>query len=1557
MIRILQLFRSQLQGRQRRPHRHIRTAASCQSLETRQLLAATLIRDFDTGTFPGGPYLTGDTYGLGNASVVFQDSLYFTDYTTLNRSDSSGTQQIIDVGPGEEYVQIKWLQPVADRLYFSAPNATHQGLWVSDGTSAGTRALRELEADCIDPEFLTPFNDSLLFVADSASTGYELWRSDGTSAGTQLVLDLVPGTGYGNIQQLTVVGNTVYFVATLPDSGREIWRTDGTASGTQLLLDVAPGNGSSFPGSLTAVGDRLYFTASTPGNAPTLWTSDGTTAGTVQVLDALNNPISVPAGLFAFGSSLLFSASSANGREVWRADGTAASEVLDLRPGSAGSFPAGFTRLGNQVCFAADDGVHGNELWATDGTAAGTQLVADLNTSGSASPIKLASTGQYLFFAATHEDFGTEVWRSDGTAAGTMMLQDIFPGLDSGFDPTIGIKTGSSTAYFSAGNAETGIQIWGSDGTAAGTQMLSTPKILPLSGDVAEFSDLNGSLLFIVRNAPGQLWKTFGTDASTSLVRDLLSESPANLTPLQNNVIFLGPASAGGYALWKTDGTDAGTTLVRDINPTGSIGYTQFVEFQGSLYFAAEDPDNGAGLWKTDGTEAGTERLASVFPTFLWPNTMFQPASELYFAGGAAGDELWKTDGTTSGTVQIKAVGTIGVGAMLNGQLYFVANDGIHGDELWTSDGTAAGTILVQDLHPGPQGSSISSLQVVNNRLIFFADDGTHGFEPWTSDGTAAGTSLLFDIRSGAGDGVFRISPSAISSIERDRLYFPANDGIHGREPWSSDGTAAGTRLLRDLQPGPRSSNPEMRAAAQSLVYMYANDGIVGKELWQSDGTTDGTQLTVDLAPGIAPSVISEVQPSGNVLYLTGFSPVGYELFSVPINRRPSDINLSSQTIFENQPTGTAVGELLVTDPDSANQATFTLVSGAGDTDNLLFTINGNLLQTAAELNFEAGSVRSIRVRATDAEGQTFERQLTIYIQDVNETPTFDQPADIFATEDDAPLTISLTGISAGDNEQQPLKITATSSNTSLIATPQISYVSPATTGSLSITLAPARSGTSTVTVTIEDGGPDGDLTTTHDNLSLTRAFLVSVAATRPVFTAPLGTTFQQRPLFTFTPIPFASGYQIWIGNRSTGQLPVLQAHTVQPEFQVPVDLGIGRFDAYVRTRLPGNQYGPWSLLNRFTINTRAEVSPIAARQTTSRPTITLTPLSGAVTYDFWLDNRSTGQTQFVRTQVSLPQWTPNQDLPMARYRIWAKAIAVDGTAGGWSLQQDFLVATAPKPLSPLSSTFNRQPTFSWSGVAGATSYEIAVRSGINGQVIATASGLTGTSWTPATPLPDGPLNWQVIADSTTAGFRSDWSERISFYVGGRPALTAPAGIIGTAQPTLQWKPVGAAASYEVWLNRVYSEGQTTKVFSTAGITGNQYPLTLPLTNGASYRYWVRAVSAQGETSPWSVPLDFSVQLTQTEAAGLDRAALPENRLALHLQLLNPDVSGQSQSPSHRNSQHVAERPVDVLLLPATAQTEPLSAAEAGTNMNRALDETILAVIDGLHAAIAPPVS
>src|SRR5262249_42773990 len=136
--------------------------------------------------------------------------------------------------------------------------------------------------------------------------------------------------------------------------------------------------------------------------------------------------------------------------------------------------------------------------------------------------------------------------------------------------------------------------------------------------------------------------------------------------------------------------------------------------------------------------------------------------------------------------------------------------DGIHGTELWKSDGTEAGTTMVKDINCGSDtGVYNADLQFinVNGTLFFVADDGLHGSELWKTDGTAAGTVMVADINPHtyfAGWEKYIGAPSDPYSLTNvnGTLFFTANDGTHHRKLWKTDGTAAGTVMVTDINPG-----------------------------------------------------------------------------------------------------------------------------------------------------------------------------------------------------------------------------------------------------------------------------------------------------------------------------------------------------------------------------------------------------------------------------------------------------------------------------------------------------------------------------------------------------------------------------------------------------------------------------------------------------------------------------------------------------------------------------------------------------------------------------------
>ncbi|MFM6834040.1 MAG: S8 family serine peptidase, partial [Dolichospermum sp.] len=113
-----------------------------------------------------------------------------------------------------------------------------------------------------------------------------------------------------------------------------------------------------------------------------------------------------------------------------------------------------------------------------------------------------------------------------------------------------------------------------------------------------------------------------------------------------------------------------------------------------------------------------------------------------------------------------------------------------------------------------------------------------------------------------------------------------------------------------------------------------------------------------------------------------------FTLYVENVNNAPTNLTLSNSTVAENKIVGKVVGNLSTTDPDTGNTFTYSLVSGTGATDNSLFTITNNRLKTNSVFDFETKNSYTIRVKTTDQGGLSFEKQLTIGVSNVNETPT-----------------------------------------------------------------------------------------------------------------------------------------------------------------------------------------------------------------------------------------------------------------------------------------------------------------------------------------------------------------------------------------------------------------------------------------------------------------------------------------------------------------------------------------------------------------------------------------
>lgn len=151
----------------------------------------------------------------------------------------------------------------------------------------------------------------------------------------------------------------------------------------------------------------------------------------------------------------------------------------------------------------------------------------------------------------------------------------------------------------------------------------------------------------------------------------------------------------------------------------------------------------------------------------------------------------------------------------------------------------------LKDINVGAPSSEPFDFVEAAGVAYFTADDGVHGRELWKSDGTADGTVLLKDIAAGPDSSVINLNAASVNGT----LYFGADDGVHGKQVWKSDGTEPGTVPVTNFPQGD-GLGPSALINVGGTLFFVANDGTHGREVWTSDGTAAGTAMVKDIRPG-----------------------------------------------------------------------------------------------------------------------------------------------------------------------------------------------------------------------------------------------------------------------------------------------------------------------------------------------------------------------------------------------------------------------------------------------------------------------------------------------------------------------------------------------------------------------------------------------------------------------------------------------------------------------------------------------------------------------------------
>jgi ELWxxDGT repeat protein len=434
----------------------------------------------------GGNYLFGANDGKSGGSLW------------SSNGTSKDTKPLIKVKPFASLTSLGTFTPFGSKsLFVAAMYGKPRQLWITNGSSGGTRQLTNLPVESAPGDIVT--NGTVAFFTSGQPIYNRLWMTDGTAGGTRQLFQ--PDEEPFNVSPGAVhlQGSTLYFVSTTPSLTRELWRTDGTAAGTVRIKNDFPAASQQELklGNLRQAGDKVCFTTTIPhpsqpwpARFSQLWSTDGTTVGTVPVpfdiIPATN--IWIRRSL-QFGEKFLFLGTlDVGGSHWWISDGTTeGTRRLTATPVLPGTeyeitWPTHET-LGGKLFFMVEDATHGLEPWITDGTPEGTSLIADIRPGNASSyPSDFTPVGDRIYFTADDGVHGRELWVTDGTEAGTVMAADILPGT-LGSSP-FGLRVAGNRLFFSAESLHQGIELHAINlpAAAAGMRLAATSASVESSG-------------------------------------------------------------------------------------------------------------------------------------------------------------------------------------------------------------------------------------------------------------------------------------------------------------------------------------------------------------------------------------------------------------------------------------------------------------------------------------------------------------------------------------------------------------------------------------------------------------------------------------------------------------------------------------------------------------------------------------------------------------------------------------------------------------------------------------------------------------------------------------------------------------------------------------------------------------------------------------------------------------------------------------------------------------------------------------------------------------------
>ena len=178
-----------------------------------------------------------------------------------------------------------------------------------------------------------------------------------------------------------------------------------------------------------------------------------------------------------------------------------------------------------------------------------------------------------------------------------------------------------------------------------------------------------------------------------------------------------------------------------------------------------------------------------------------------------------------------------------------------------------------------------------------------------------------------------------------------------------------------------------------------------------------------------------------------------------------------------------------------------------------------------------------------------------------------------------------------------------------------------------------------------------------------------------PALLTPGPVTYETRPAFSWTALPGAASYQLFIqqGESVIVNETGITVNTFTPRSSLPA----GDYRWWVRPSGVNGQKGWWSPEARVSLGGRTQLLTPAGKITDATPLFSWTQAPGATRYELWVNSVSTGATRVIhQTDLRQTSYSPVTPLLSGVYRVWIRAIQ-GSVAGAWSNGTNFVVASA----------------------------------------------------------------------------------------------------------------------------------------------------------------------------------------------------------------------------------------------------------------------------------------